>query len=119
MSQIGFDGTFFVTPEPFYQLYTVHFIINSHYFPVISVLLMGKTTKIYEKGLSPLIDAKKPLFDSISLYERKYAHSYGGEMFAFNLCRIDKTHFSRYLSPVDIVARTPHMRHKPFQNIVP
>ena len=37
MTQIGFDGTFFVTPEPFYQLYTVHFIVQSHSFKDVSL----------------------------------------------------------------------------------
>ena len=48
MNNLGFDGTFFVVPKPCYQLWTVHFIVEGHFFPGASVLFMGKTTEMYD-----------------------------------------------------------------------
>ena len=50
-----------MVPEPYYQLYTIHFIVNSHFFPAVSVLLMGKTTQIYQ-ALWGYIKSKLPNF---------------------------------------------------------
>lgn len=43
------DGTFFVTPTPFYQLITISFIQNHHAFPSIFILIEDKSQEIYFK----------------------------------------------------------------------
>ena len=48
MKEIGYDGTFFVVPKPFYQLWSIHFIVGHHCFPACSILFMGKRTDMYD-----------------------------------------------------------------------
>ena len=52
MKSLAYDGTFFVVPEPFYQLWTIFFIVGNQYFPAFSVLFLGKTTEMYDAAWS-------------------------------------------------------------------
>ena len=45
---LGYDGTFYVVPKPFYQLWTIHMIVEGHCFPGLSFLFMGKDTEQYK-----------------------------------------------------------------------
>ena len=49
MTEVGYDGTFFVVPPPFYQLWILFFIKDNQYFPAASVLYLGKTTEMYRR----------------------------------------------------------------------
>lgn len=42
------DGTFKVVPKPYYQLFTISFIKNTHVFPVVYCLLKNKLQTTYE-----------------------------------------------------------------------
>jgi hypothetical protein len=42
------DGTFQVVPSPWYQLYTISYIINNRVFPAIFAILKNKKQKTYE-----------------------------------------------------------------------
>ena len=44
---LAYDGTFFVVPSPFYQLWNLFFIQGNQYFPAVSVLFTGKHTDMY------------------------------------------------------------------------
>jgi hypothetical protein len=50
---IAFDGTFFVVPKQYYQLFTVFFVHEHHFFPAVTVLMTGKSHEeylaVYEK----------------------------------------------------------------------
>jgi hypothetical protein len=61
---IAFDGTFFVVPSMFYQMFTVFFVREHHFFPGIVVLMTGKT---YQKYLAVFeaIHELIPAFDPI------------------------------------------------------
>ena len=66
MTELGYDGTFYVVPKPWYQLWTVHFIVQGKFFPGLSVIFDGATTEEYQaaweylkkllapKGFNPL-----------------------------------------------------------------
>ena len=43
------DGTFKITPTLFYQLYTIHGIVNGAVIPLVYALLTGKTTALYQR----------------------------------------------------------------------
>ena len=45
---LGYDGTFFIVPHPFYQLWTVFFWERGQCFPGISILFLGKKEKMYD-----------------------------------------------------------------------
>ena len=44
---LAYDGTFFIVPSPFYQLWNLFFIQGNQYFPAVSVLFTGKHTDMY------------------------------------------------------------------------
>jgi hypothetical protein len=48
------DGTFKVCPSLFEQLFIIHGLRGSSYFPLVYMLLPNKTTNIYEKAFSAL-----------------------------------------------------------------
>ena len=48
------DGTFKSCPSLFYQVYTVHAVMNGHSIPLVYFLLQGKTEDQYVKALSQL-----------------------------------------------------------------
>jgi hypothetical protein len=49
------DGTFFVCPKQFYQLYTLHAHVNGHYIPLLFGLLPNKTEAAYSTFLNAVI----------------------------------------------------------------
>ena len=46
---INFDGTFFVVPSQFYQLFSIHFLYKDHTFPLFYVLMTSKSASLYLK----------------------------------------------------------------------
>ena len=48
------DGTFKCCPALFYQLYTVHGVLNGHTIPLVYMLLKRKTRKLYLRALNEL-----------------------------------------------------------------
>jgi hypothetical protein len=54
--EIGFDGTFFVVPRLFYQLFTIFVIHEHHFFPAITVLMTGKDQPKYLAVFRALIN---------------------------------------------------------------
>ena len=61
MTELGYDGTYFVVPEPCHQLWTIHFIHRGHFFPGCSILFTGATTEMYQSAWEYL-DEKLPNF---------------------------------------------------------
>ncbi|CAF0983812.1 unnamed protein product [Brachionus calyciflorus] len=51
------DGTFEIAPDLFYQIYSVHVLIDSKCYPVLYIPLPKKTQKLYERFLS-VIESK-------------------------------------------------------------
>ncbi|CAF0898009.1 unnamed protein product [Adineta steineri] len=49
------DGTFKVVPEIFFQLFVIHALYRDHIFPVLFVLLSGKSGKIYTKMMNDIM----------------------------------------------------------------
>ncbi|CAF0954419.1 unnamed protein product [Adineta steineri] len=49
------DGTFKVVPEIFFQLFVIHALYRDHIFPVLFVLLPGKSGKIYTKMINDIM----------------------------------------------------------------
>jgi hypothetical protein len=59
------DGTFSVVPKPYYQLYSIGFIRETHVFPVIFGILKNKTKETYSNFLNivrQLTNFNDPLF---------------------------------------------------------
>jgi hypothetical protein len=54
IKEINFDGTFFCVPEPFYQLWSILGSYEGRLFPLIGVLMTGRTTELYKTVLSKL-----------------------------------------------------------------
>src|SRR6218665_1499133 len=52
------DGTFRVTPEGFYQLYTIHSLFNGQTFPCIYALLPGRSEAVYRRLINLLVDLR-------------------------------------------------------------
>ena len=48
------DGTFSVSPEVFYQLYTIHGMVENNLIPLVYALLPSKSQSIYEEFFSKL-----------------------------------------------------------------
>ncbi|XP_067671617.1 uncharacterized protein [Haliotis asinina] len=51
------DGTFYVTPTVFYQLYTLHAMIDNQMFPLVFLLLPDKRQVTYERAFQLVKDA--------------------------------------------------------------
>lgn len=51
------DGTFKVCPEIFFQVYTVHCLLNNQTFPCVFALLPNKTEESYNRFLSEVLNA--------------------------------------------------------------
>lgn len=51
------DGTFKVCPEIFFQVYTVHALLNNQTFPCVFALLPNKTEESYNRFLSEVLNA--------------------------------------------------------------
>ncbi|CAF3470781.1 unnamed protein product [Rotaria socialis] len=49
------DGTFKVVPEFFFQLFVIHANYRDHIFPVLFVLLTGKSGQIYQKMMNEIM----------------------------------------------------------------
>ena len=45
---LGYDGTFFIVPHPFYQLWTIFFWERGQCFPGLSILYLGKKKTMYD-----------------------------------------------------------------------
>jgi hypothetical protein len=54
ISSINFDGTFFVVPEPFHQFWSILGEFEGKLFPLIGVLMTGRTTSLYETVLAKI-----------------------------------------------------------------
>ena len=50
------DGTFYVSPKYFYQMYTLHVHINGRYFPLVFAMLERKTEATYVQFLQKIIE---------------------------------------------------------------
>lgn len=50
-THVAMDGTFKKTPNSFYQLYTVHGLIDGHFRPMFFALLTKKSSALYERLL--------------------------------------------------------------------
>ena len=50
------DGTFKCCPALFYQLYTVHGVLNGHTIPLVYMLLKRKTKELYLRALNELTE---------------------------------------------------------------
>ena len=48
VTNVAFDGTFYVTPKPFTQLFTIFFKIGRRFFPAASFLMMDKNYGSYK-----------------------------------------------------------------------
>ncbi|RMZ94313.1 hypothetical protein BpHYR1_027233, partial [Brachionus plicatilis] len=55
------DGTFDVAPKPFYQVYSMHSLIDGKCLPMVYGLLPNKSQKIYERFLSKIKKALNTL----------------------------------------------------------
>ncbi len=62
IQHVNFDGTFFVVPSQFYQLFTVHFEYLNHSFPFFYALMTRKSASLYAK----VFDVLKSKFPSFS-----------------------------------------------------
>ena len=51
------DGTFKVCPEIFFQIYTIHVLINHQTFPCVFDLLPNKTEATYNRFLTEVLNA--------------------------------------------------------------
>ena len=51
------DGTFKLCPEIFYQIYTIHALINNQIFPCVFGLLPSKTENIYNRFFTEICNA--------------------------------------------------------------
>ncbi len=56
LKDLSFDGTFFVVPKIFMQLFTLMAVVNNHSFPLIFVLMTAKTQVLYEAVISTVRD---------------------------------------------------------------
>ena len=54
IKEINFDGTFFVVPEPFYQFWSLLGSYEGRLFPLVGVLMTGRTTQLYKAVLTKL-----------------------------------------------------------------
>lgn len=52
------DGTFNVVPAPYYQLYTISFLINNHVYPSIFVILKNKSLQTYNNMFDLIFNMK-------------------------------------------------------------
>ena len=43
----AFDGTFYTCPPLFYQIFTLFMILGNHFFPVLCILMLGKSFEDY------------------------------------------------------------------------
>ena len=48
------DGTFKCCPQLFYQVYTIHGVLNNHTLLLVSILLTRKTEALYARALTDL-----------------------------------------------------------------
>lgn len=55
--QLHTDGTFDTTPDPFYQLVTIHAVVGNRQFPVAYFLLPKKNSSTYDKAFEMLKNA--------------------------------------------------------------
>ena len=55
MQDFFIDGTFKVVPKIFFQLFILHALYREHAFPVLFVLLPGKSGQIYEKLMNDIM----------------------------------------------------------------
>ncbi len=80
MKHLAFDGTFFVVPKLFKQLFTIHTVIMDHSFPMIYVLMTAKSEQLYS-CVSSAIKAMVPelvpesLMGDFELAARNAMHS--------------------------------------------
>ena len=72
---ISADGTFFVIPKrpDFYQLFTIHIVIDHHFYPVFSVLMDGKTEQKYTKAFEKLKEFVPNLNPVIAMTDHEQA----------------------------------------------
>ena len=70
---ISADGTFFVTPTLFYQLFTIHIVIDHHFYPVISVLMDGKTEAKYRVVFAKLKEYLPNLNPTVAMTDHEQA----------------------------------------------
>ena len=54
------DGTFKLSPEIFYQIYTIHVELNGFAPPCVYVLLPNKTEKTYNRMIEMLSEETNP-----------------------------------------------------------
>ena len=50
------DGTFYITPRFFYQVYTIHAYVDGHYFPLVYSLLPNKSASTYTIMLTKIVE---------------------------------------------------------------
>ncbi len=55
-SQVAFDGTFWVVPALFYQLFTVFLVSGRNFIPAIHILMTAKTERLYEACFQKIAD---------------------------------------------------------------
>ncbi|CAF0808410.1 unnamed protein product [Brachionus calyciflorus] len=55
------DGTFNITPKPFYQVYSIHALVNGQCIVMVYCLLPRKNQKLYERVLSKIKEALEGL----------------------------------------------------------
>ena len=63
--RIQFDGTFYVVPKIFLQLFTLFIQVNDHTLPALHILMTRKTEKLYRAailGIMELIPNFNPIF---------------------------------------------------------
>ncbi len=61
------DGTFKCCPSLFYQVYTIHAVINNHTLPFVYILMQRKSEKQYTRALNILKDLN-PCLDPRAVY---------------------------------------------------
>jgi len=52
--KIYMDGTFSYCPKYFYQLFTIHKVINNHYIRLVFFFCQNKETNTYEQAFNSL-----------------------------------------------------------------
>ncbi len=82
IENISYDGTFFTTPEHFYQLFTVHALYLDHSFPIVTALMTRKTESLYRKVFEkineklPSLKPKQAMGDFETSSANALAHVY-------------------------------------------
>ena len=53
---VSFDGTFYVVPKLFYQLFTIFIQEQHHAFPAIHILMSSKNDNLYTAVLQKIVE---------------------------------------------------------------